>query len=190
MADRIVGATFLVAAAMSKGVVKTTKIEPGCIDAALAKLTEAGAAIKTGSDWIELDMRGKTLKPVNIRTAPYPAFPTDLQAQFMAMNCIAEGSSQVIETIFENRYMHVPELQRMGAKIQVSGRNAFITGVPKLTAAPVMATDLRASACLVLAAIVAEGDTVIDRVYHLDRGYEHIEANFAKLGVSIHRIKS
>lgn len=188
MADRIEGATFLVAAAMTQGYVKATHIDPNCIDAALAKLTEAGAKIETGKDWVSLDMRGKTLLPVNIRTAPYPAFPTDLQAQFMAMNTIASGSSQVVETIFENRYMHVPELQRMGAKIQVSGRTALITGVDRLTAAPVMATDLRASACLVLAAIVAQGDTVIDRVYHLDRGYEHIEAKFAKLGASISRV--
>ena len=154
------------------------------------KLEEAGADISKGDDWIELDMRGRRPKAVDIHTAPYPAFPTDMQAQFSALNAIAEGPGSITETVFENRFMHVQEMQRMGADIRVEGNTAITRGVDKLKAAPVMATDLRASASLVLAALVAEGDTVVERIYHIDRGYERIEEKLLQLGATIRRVPS
>lgn len=189
MPDRIESATFLVAAAMTKGFVKVTNTDPTALDAALDKLKLAGADIEVGKDWISVDMRDRKINSVNIRTAPHPAFPTDLQAQFMALNVLADGTATVTETIFENRFMHVPELRRMGASILVDGRTATVKGVEQLKAAPVMATDLRASASLVLAALAAEGTTVIDRVYHLDRGYEKIEDKLNQLGANVTRIQ-
>lgn len=188
MPDRIETATFLVAAAMTGGCVTVTNTDPSSLDAAMGKLIEAGADISTGDDWIRVDMQGKNIQSVDIRTAPHPAFPTDLQAQFMALNTLADSVASVTETIFENRFMHVPELERMGANIRVNGRTATVKGVAKLTGAPVMATDLRASASLVLAALAAEGDTVIERVYHLDRGYEKIEDKLNQLGANVVRI--
>ena len=188
MPDRIETGTFLVAAAASRGRVKLKDTDPTILEAVLLKLQEAGAEITTGDDWIELDMKGKRPKAVNVRTAPYPAFPTDMQAQFIAMNAVAEGTGTVIETIFENRFMHVLEMQRMGAHIQIEGNTAIVTGVPRLKAAPVMATDLRASASLVIAALVADGDTLIDRIYHIDRGYECIEEKLQLLGAKIRRV--
>ncbi|PIE45199.1 MAG: UDP-N-acetylglucosamine 1-carboxyvinyltransferase [Gammaproteobacteria bacterium] len=188
MPDRIETATFLVAAAITGGCVKVTQTDPTTLDAAMSKLREAGAKVTTGQDWIQVDMRGKTIRSVDIRTAPHPAFPTDLQAQFMALNALADNSATILETIFENRFMHVPELERMGAKIRVSGRSAVVKGVKQLTSAPVMATDLRASASLVLAALAAQGTTIIDRVYHLDRGYERMEEKLSQLGADIVRI--
>jgi UDP-N-acetylglucosamine 1-carboxyvinyltransferase len=154
----------------------------------LSKLEDAGAHISTGDDWIELDMRGRRPKAVNISTAPYPAFPTDMQAQFTALNCIAEGTGVVTETVFENRFMHAHELQRLGANIQLEGNTAIVQGVPEMSGAPIMATDLRASACLVLAGLVAKGDTIVDRVYHIDRGYENIEEKLGVLGAKIRRL--
>lgn len=188
MPDRIETATFLVAAAMTGGRVKVSQTDPQTLDAALGKLRDAGAVVSTGEDWIAVDMRDRKLQSVDIRTAPHPAFPTDLQAQFMALNSLADSSATVTETIFENRFMHVPELARMGADIRVNGRTATVKGVAKLTAAPVMATDLRASASLVLAALAAQGTTVIERVYHLDRGYEKIEDKLKQLGADITRL--
>lgn len=188
VADRIETGTFLVAGAATRGRVRVKHTRVDILDAVIAKLKEAGGIITTGSDWIELDMQGKRPKAVSIRTAPYPAFPTDMQAQFMALNAIAEGTGTVIETIFENRFMHVQEIQRMGADIQVEGNTAIIHGVERLTGAPVMATDLRASASLVIAALVAEGDTLVDRIYHIDRGYECIEEKLMLLGAKIKRI--
>jgi len=188
MPDRIETGTFLVAAAASRGRVKLKDTDPTILEAVLLKLQEAGATITTGNDWIELDMHGKRPKAVNVRTAPYPAFPTDMQAQFIAMNAVAEGTGTVIETIFENRFMHVLEMQRMGAHVQIEGNTAIVTGVPRLKAAPVMATDLRASASLVIAALVADGDTLIDRIYHIDRGYECIEEKLQLLGAKIRRV--
>ncbi|MGY4878081.1 UDP-N-acetylglucosamine 1-carboxyvinyltransferase [Vreelandella aquamarina] len=188
MPDRIETGTFLVAAAMNRGRVKVTRTRSDILEAVLAKLEEAGASITTGDNWIELDMHGKRPKAVNLRTAPYPAFPTDMQAQFVAMNAVAEGSSRVVETIFENRFMHVQELNRMGADITLEGNAALINGVEKLSGAPVMATDLRASASLVIAAMMAEGDTLVDRIYHIDRGYECIEEKLQQLGAQIRRI--
>lgn len=188
MPDRIETGTYLVAAAATRGRVKLKDTDPTILEAVLLKLQEAGAEITTGNDWIELDMKGKRPKAVNVRTAPYPAFPTDMQAQFIAMNAVAEGTGTVIETIFENRFMHVLEMQRMGAQIQVEGNTAIVTGVPRLKAAPVMATDLRASASLVIAALVADGDTMIDRIYHIDRGYECIEEKLQILGAKIRRV--
>jgi len=188
MPDRIETGTYLVAAAATRGRVKLKDTDPTILEAVLLKLQEAGAEITTGEDWIELDMKGKRPKAVNVRTAPYPAFPTDMQAQFIAMNAVAEGTGTVIETIFENRFMHVLEMQRMGAHIQVEGNTAIVTGVPRLKAAPVMATDLRASASLVIAALVADGDTLIDRIYHIDRGYECIEEKLQLLGAKIRRV--
>jgi UDP-N-acetylglucosamine 1-carboxyvinyltransferase len=154
----------------------------------LAKLEEAGGIITTGEDWIELDMQGRRPRAVNIRTAPYPAFPTDMQAQFVALNAVAEGTARVVETIFENRFMHVQELIRMGAKIALEGNTAVITGVERLSGAPVMATDLRASASLVIAAMMSDGETLVDRIYHIDRGYECIEEKLQLLGACIRRI--
>jgi UDP-N-acetylglucosamine 1-carboxyvinyltransferase len=188
--DRIETGTFLVAGAITGGRVLAKKAKPKTLDAVLAKLEEAGAHINTGDDWIELDMRGKRPKAVNITTAPYPAFPTDMQAQFTALNCVAEGVGIITETVFENRFMHAHELQRLGADIRLEGNTAIIKGVSKMTGAPIMATDLRASACLVLAGLVAEGDTTVDRVYHIDRGYECIEEKLGTLGARIRRLPS
>ncbi|MDH3787837.1 MAG: UDP-N-acetylglucosamine 1-carboxyvinyltransferase [Xanthomonadales bacterium] len=188
--DRIETGTYLVACAMTGGRVRCTRARPSHLDAVLNKLTDTGAEIEVGDDWIELDMRGRKLRSVDITTAPYPGFPTDMQAQFMAMNAIADGTSVVTETIFENRFMHVQELQRLGADIRVKGNTAIIRGVPRLNGAPIMATDLRASASLVLAGLVAEGMTLIDRVYHIDRGYEIIEEKLSGLGARIKRVGS
>ncbi|NLZ78811.1 MAG: UDP-N-acetylglucosamine 1-carboxyvinyltransferase [Gammaproteobacteria bacterium] len=188
MPDRIETGTYLVAAAVTGGRVKLKDTDPTILEAVLSKLQEAGAEITTGKDWIELNMHGKRPTAVNVRTAPYPAFPTDMQAQFIAMNALAEGTGTVIETIFENRFMHALEMQRMGAKIQIEGNTAIVTGIPQLKAAPVMATDLRASASLVIAALMAEGDTLIDRIYHIDRGYECIEEKMQLLGAKIRRV--
>ena len=186
--DRIETGTFLVAGAMSCGRVRTRDTDPALLDAVLAKLREAGAEITTGEDWIELDMKGKRSRAVDIHTAPYPAFPTDMQAQFTALNAVAEGVGTITETVFENRFMHVLELQRMGANIKLEGNTAICSGVERLTGAPVMATDLRASASLVLAGVVAEGETVVDRIYHVDRGYQNIEEKLRGLGADIRRV--
>ena len=186
--DRIETGTYLVAAAMTGGRVRLKRTSPDCLEAVLVKLQEAGASIAIGDDWIELDMTGKRPRAVDIRTLPYPAFPTDMQAQFCAMNATAEGVGTVTETVFENRFQHVLELQRMGADIRIEGNMAISTGVERLTAAPVMATDLRASAGLVLAGLAAEGETVVDRIYHVDRGYERIEEKLNQLGASIRRV--
>jgi UDP-N-acetylglucosamine 1-carboxyvinyltransferase len=186
--DRIETGTYLVAAAMTGGAVKLRHTQPHLLEAVLDKLREAGAVIETGDDWISLDMQGKRLKAVSVRTAPYPAFPTDMQAQFIAMNAIAEGAASVTETVFESRFHHVQELVRLGADIEIRGNTALTRGVAKLHGAPVMATDLRASACLVLAGLVAEGETLIDRIYHIDRGYECIEEKFQQLGARIRRV--
>ncbi len=186
--DRIETGTFLVAAAMTRGRIKVRDTQPDLIDAVLQKLREAGAEIECGEDWITLDMHGKRPLAVDVHTAPYPAFPTDMQAQFTAMNSIAEGVGVITETIFENRFMHVQELQRMGAKIRLEGNTAICTGVEQLTGAPVMATDLRASASLVLAALVAKGETLVDRIYHIDRGYQIIEEKLSGLGGDIRRL--
>ncbi|MBP9613998.1 MAG: UDP-N-acetylglucosamine 1-carboxyvinyltransferase [Thiopseudomonas sp.] len=188
MPDRIETGTYLVAAAVTGGRVKLKDTDPTILEAVLSKLQEAGAEITTGEDWIELNMHGKRPKAVSVRTAPYPAFPTDMQAQFIALNALAEGTGTVIETIFENRFMHALEMQRMGAKIQIEGNTAIVTGIPQLKAAPVMATDLRASASLVIAALMADGDTLIDRIYHIDRGYECIEEKLQLLGAKIRRV--
>ncbi len=186
--DRIETGTYLVAAAISRGSVLLKDTNPELLDAVLDKLRETGAEITTGENWIKLDMNGKRPKAVSVRTAPYPAFPTDMQAQFTALNTIAEGVGIITETVFENRFMHVQELQRMGADIKLESNTAIVTGIDKLTAAPMMATDLRASASLVLAGLVAEGETLVDRIYHIDRGYVHIEEKLAQLGASIRRI--
>ena len=188
MPDRIETGTYLVAAAATGGRVKLKDTDPTILEAVLSKLQEAGAQITSGDNWIELDMQGKKPKAVNLRTAPYPAFPTDMQAQFIALNAIAEGTGTVIETIFENRFMHVYEMLRMGAAVQIEGNTAIVSGVPSLKSAPVMATDLRASASLVIAALVADGDTLIDRIYHIDRGYECIEEKLQLLGAKIRRV--
>jgi len=188
--DRIETGTYLVAGAMTGGHVRLRHARPGHLDAVLAKLEEAGARITSGPDWIELDMQGRRPASVDLRTAPYPAFPTDMQAQFVAMNAVAHGTGTIVETIFENRFMHVQEMQRMGANIRLEGNTAIIHGVERLQAAPVMATDLRASASLVLAALVAEGETLIDRIYHIDRGYECIEEKLSQLGAQIQRVPS
>lgn len=186
--DRIETGTYLVAAAMTGGKVRVRDTNPRLLDAVLGKLREAGAKLTLGDDWIELDMEGRRPKSVNIRTAPHPGFPTDMQAQFLAMNCIAEGTATVVETIFENRFMHVHELLRIGADIHVEGNTAIVHGLPSLTGAQMMATDLRASASLVLAGLVADGETTINRIYHIDRGYESIEEKLSKLGANIQRI--
>jgi UDP-N-acetylglucosamine 1-carboxyvinyltransferase len=185
--DRIETGTFLVAAAITGGSIKVKDTAPRLLDAVIDKLREAGAKIEVGDDWISLDMEGKRPKAVNIRTAPYPAFPTDMQAQFLALNTIAEGTSTVVETVFENRFMHVQELKRMGADVEIEGNTAIIRGVDGLTAAPVMATDLRASASLIIAGLVAIGETEVQRIYHIDRGYENIEEKLALLGAKIRR---
>jgi len=186
--DRIETGTYLVAAAMTSGSVRLRNARPDLLQAVLEKLREAGAVIETGPTWISLDMQGKRPQGVTLRTAPYPAFPTDMQAQFIALNAIAEGNGTVTETIFENRFMHVYELQRMGASIEMEGNTAIVRGVKSLKGAPVMATDLRASASLALAGLVAEGETVVDRIYHIDRGYECIEEKLAQLGARIRRV--
>ncbi len=186
--DRIETGTFLVAAAMTGGRVTVRGARPDTLDAVLDKLKQAGAEIEVEDDRITLDMQGRRPRAVDITTSPHPAFPTDMQAQFMAMNCIAEGVGVINETIFENRFMHVQELQRLGADIRVEGHTAIIRGVERLSGAPVMATDLRASASLILAGLVAEGSTTIDRIYHLDRGYENIEEKLSALGAKIRRI--
>ncbi|RLA00559.1 MAG: UDP-N-acetylglucosamine 1-carboxyvinyltransferase [Gammaproteobacteria bacterium] len=186
--DRIETGSYLVAAAITGGHVKLKDTRPDIMDAVLQALREAGADITVGDDWIELDMHGKRPRAVNVHTAPYPAFPTDMQAQFTALNVVAEGMGTITETVFENRFMHVQEMQRMGAQIQLEGNTAISSGVERLTGAPVMATDLRASASLVLAGLVADGETTIDRIYHIDRGYERIEEKLAQLGANIRRV--
>lgn len=188
MPDRIEAGTYLVAAAMTGGKVKLKDVRTDILDAVLQKLREAGARITTTEDTIELDMQGTRPHAVSLRTAPYPAFPTDMQAQFMALNSVADGVGVITETIFENRFMHVQEMQRMGADITVESNTAIIRGKPALNGAPVMATDLRASASLVLAGLVAEGSTMVDRIYHIDRGYECIEEKLSQLGAEIRRI--
>ncbi len=188
--DRIETGTYLVAAAMTRGRILVRDTRPDLLDAVLAKLEQAGADIEVGEDWIRLDMHGRRPKAVDIRTAPHPGFPTDMQAQFVAMNAIADGTSAVVETIFENRFMHVQEIQRMGADIHIEGNTAIIRGVESLSGAPIMATDLRASASLVLAGLVAKGETVVNRIYHIDRGYESIEEKLSRLGANIQRVTS
>ncbi|MES9987492.1 MAG: UDP-N-acetylglucosamine 1-carboxyvinyltransferase [Candidatus Thiodiazotropha endolucinida] len=188
--DRIETGTFLVAAAITQGSIKVRDTRSELVDSVLQKLREAGAEIEIGEDWISLDMKGKRPMAVDVYTAPYPAFPTDMQAQFTALNSVAEGVGIVTETIFENRFMHVQELQRMGAQIKLEGNTAICTGANNLTGAPVMATDLRASASLVLAGLVAEGETLVDRIYHIDRGYQNIEEKLAGLGGEIRRLPS
>jgi len=188
VADRIEAGTFLVAAAMTGGRVTVTHARPDTMDAVLDKLRDAGAALDCEGDRITLDMEGRKPRAVDVTTAPHPGFPTDMQAQFMALDCIAQGAGVISETIFENRFMHVQELQRLGADIRIDGHTAVVRGVERLSGAPVMATDLRASASLVLAGLVAEGETTIDRIYHLDRGYENIEAKLSALGARIRRV--
>ena len=185
--DRIEAGTYLVAAAMTGGKLRLNGAKPEHLEAVIVKLQEAGATIRSGSDWIEIDMQGRRPRAVDIRTSPYPGFPTDMQAQFCAMNAMADGVGTIKETIFENRFQHVLELQRMGADIRIEGNTAVCRGVGRLTAAPVMATDLRASAGLVLAGLAADGDTMVDRIYHVDRGYERIEEKLRQLGADIRR---
>ena len=186
--DRIESGTFLVAAALTGGRIKIRDARPGTMEAVLEKLREAGASLAVGEDWVALDMQGRRPVAVDIRTSPYPAFPTDMQAQFTALNTVSDGTAMISETVFENRFMHVHELRRMGADIRIEGNTAVTRGVGALKAAPVMATDLRASASLVLAGLVAEGDTVVDRIYHIDRGYEGIEEKLTRLGARIRRV--
>ena len=187
--DRIEAGTFLVAAAATRGSVRVEGTEPGLLDAVLVKLQQAGAKIRTGANFVELDMEGRRPQAVNIHTMPHPGFPTDMQAQIMALNCLAEGVGTLRETIFENRFMHALELQRLGADIRLEGNTAIVAGKEKLKGAPIMATDLRASASLVIAALAAEGETLIDRIYHIDRGYDDITGKFASLGADIRRVK-
>ncbi|KPJ81652.1 MAG: UDP-N-acetylglucosamine 1-carboxyvinyltransferase [Gammaproteobacteria bacterium SG8_30] len=186
--DRIEAGTYLVAGAITGGRVRVREVRPDHLDAVVAKLREAGASVTAGPDWLEVDMRGRRLTAVDIRTAPYPAFPTDMQAQFAALDAVAEGVSTVVETVFENRYMHMLELRRLGADIRIEGNTAVIHGVERLSGAPVMATDLRASAGLVLAGLIAEGVTDVQRIYHIDRGYECIEEKLGQLGAQIKRV--
>jgi UDP-N-acetylglucosamine 1-carboxyvinyltransferase len=188
MPDRIESGTYLVAAAITGGRVRLADTDPKHFDAVLQKLAEAGATIAHGPDWVELDMRGRRPKAVDIKTAPYPAFPTDMQAQFCALNAVADGTATITETIFENRFQHVLELQRLGANLSIQGNTVIARGVDRLTGAPVMATDLRASASLVLAGLQAEGTTLVDRIYHVDRGYERIETKLGSLGADIRRV--
>ncbi|MEW5008813.1 MAG: UDP-N-acetylglucosamine 1-carboxyvinyltransferase [Cycloclasticus sp.] len=188
--DRIEAGTYLVAAAVTAGKIKLKDVDPSTLDMVISKLVEAGADIAVGEDWITLDMHGKRAKAVSFKTAPYPGFPTDMQAQFMVLNTLAEGTSVITETIFENRFMHVHELQRLGADIKLEGNTAICEGKESLQGATVMATDLRASASLVIAGLVAKGETVIERIYHIDRGYECIEEKIALLGGSIRRVPS
>ena len=187
VADRIETGTFLVAAAVSGGKIMCRNTRPSLLEAALAKLEEAGAKIETGDDWISLDMTDRELKAVNIRTAPHPGFPTDMQAQFSLLNLIAKGTGIITETIFENRFMHIPELIRMGARAEIEGNTVICGDTDGLSGAQVMATDLRASASLVIAGSIAKGETIVDRIYHIDRGYEHIEDKFSALGMNIER---
>ena len=186
--DRIETGTYLLAAAITGGCVKVIETQPKLLESVLLKLEQAGAIVESGTDWVKVDMQGKRPLSVSLRTAPHPAFPTDMQAQFSALNAVAEGVATITETIFENRFMHMPELQRMGAEIEVQGNTSVITGVAELHGAPVMTTDLRASAGLILAALAAEGETTIDRIYHMDRGYEKIEQKLTQLGANIQRI--
>lgn len=186
--DRIETGTYLLAAAITGGCVKVTDTQPNLLESVLLKLEQAGAVVESGDDWVQVDMQERRPKSVSLRTAPHPAFPTDMQAQFSALNAVADGVATITETIFENRFMHMPELQRMGAIIEVQGNTAVITGAPQLYGAPVMATDLRASAGLILAALAAQGETIIDRIYHMDRGYEQIEQKLTQLGANIQRI--
>jgi UDP-N-acetylglucosamine 1-carboxyvinyltransferase len=186
--DRIESGTYLVAGAITRGHVRVKHTRPDHLDAVLAKLEESGAQVASGSNWVEVDMRGRRPRAVDVRTAPYPAFPTDMQAQFAALNAVADGVGTIIETIFENRFMHMLEMRRLGAEIRLEGNTAIIRGVERLTAAPVMATDLRASASLVLAGLVAAGRTEVERIYHIDRGYEAIEEKLAQLGAQIKRV--
>jgi UDP-N-acetylglucosamine 1-carboxyvinyltransferase len=188
--DRIETGTYLVAAAMTGGHVKVKDTRPDLLDAVLRKLQEAGADITQGDTWIDLNMKGRRPRAVDIHTAPYPAFPTDMQAQFTALNAIADGVGTITETVFENRFMHVQEMQRMGADLRLEGNTVISKGVDQLAGAPVMATDLRASASLVLAGLVASGETVVDRIYHIDRGYENIEEKLQQLGARIRRVPS
>jgi UDP-N-acetylglucosamine 1-carboxyvinyltransferase len=190
MPDRIEAGTYLTAGAITRGKVTVRRVKPDNLLSMLCKFEEAGAELTIGEDWVTLNMHGHRPQSVNITTAPYPAFPTDMQAQFMALNSIAEGSSSVIENIFENRFMHVQELQRMGAQIQLNGNTAMINGIERLTGAPVMATDLRASASLILAGLAADGETHVERIYHVDRGYERIEEKLSMLGADIKRAHS
>ncbi|TDJ44953.1 MAG: UDP-N-acetylglucosamine 1-carboxyvinyltransferase [Gammaproteobacteria bacterium] len=186
--DRIEAGTFLVAAAITGGRIRLRRVNPLHLEAVMQKLREAGASLESGDDWISLDMGGRQLQSVDLSTDPHPGFPTDMQAQFLALNCLANGTAAVTETIFENRFMHVPELQRMGADIGLQGRTAIVRGVAQLSSAQVMATDLRASASLVIAALAAEGETVVDRIYHIDRGYECIEEKLRQIGADIRRL--
>ncbi|MED5421695.1 MAG: UDP-N-acetylglucosamine 1-carboxyvinyltransferase [Pseudomonadota bacterium] len=187
MPDRVEAGTYMVGAAMTSGRIRLNKVGPSHLEAVTGKLHECGAGVRIGDTWIEIDMRGRRPVAVDIRTSPYPGFPTDMQAQFCALNTIAVGTGTIMETIFENRFQHVLELQRMGADIHLEGNNAVCRGVDRLTAAPVMATDLRASAGLVLAGLAAEGETLVDRIYHIDRGYERIEEKLRQLGAEIRR---
>ena len=189
MPDRIEAGTFLVGAAITGGRVKVLGARADHLDAVLLKLEEAGASLERGPDWIELDMAGRRPRAADVRTAPYPAFPTDMQAQFCALNAVAEGTAAITETIFENRFQHALELQRLGANLSIEGNTVICRGVPALTGAPVMATDLRASASLVLAGLAAEGKTIVDRIYHIDRGYERIEERLSRLGARIRRLR-
>jgi len=188
MPDRIETGTFLVAAAATGGEIKLRETRPHFVDAVVSKLQESGARVETGPDWISLTTGGRP-QAVSVRTAPYPAFPTDMQAQFMALDTVADGTAVVTETVFENRFMHVQELRRLGANVEVEGNTAIVRGVQRLSGATVMATDLRASACLVVAGLVADGETIVDRIYHLDRGYECIEEKLSQLGARIRRVR-
>jgi UDP-N-acetylglucosamine 1-carboxyvinyltransferase len=190
MPDRIETGTYLIAAAATRGKIKVKDTRPDILEAVLLKLEQAGADISVGDDWISLDMHGKQPKAVSLRTAPYPAFPTDMQAQFTALNSVASGSGSITETVFENRFMHVHEMNRMGAEIRVEGNTVIVDGVERLKGAPVMATDLRASASLIIAGLVADSETIVDRIYHIDRGYECIEEKLQLLGAKIRRIPS
>jgi UDP-N-acetylglucosamine 1-carboxyvinyltransferase len=185
--DRIEAGTFLVAGAITGGRVRVTGTEPAHLDAVIAKLREAGAKVGVGADWVEVEMKGRP-RAIDLRTAPHPGFPTDMQAQFAALDAVADGVGTIVETIFENRFMHMLELRRLGADVRIEGHTAVIHGVPRLSGAPVMATDLRASASLVLAGLVAEGTTDVQRIYHIDRGYEHIEEKMGALGADIQRL--
>jgi len=188
--DRIQTGTYLIAAAANPRHFKVKDTRPAILEALLSKLEQAGADIKVGDNWIELNMHGKRPKSVSLRTAPYPAFPTDMQAQFTALNAIADGTGSITETVFENRFMHVHEMNRMGANIAVEGNTVIVKGVDALKGAPVMATDLRASASLIIAGLVSENETVVDRIYHIDRGYECIEEKLQLLGATIRRVPS
>ncbi|MDE0510001.1 MAG: UDP-N-acetylglucosamine 1-carboxyvinyltransferase, partial [Gammaproteobacteria bacterium] len=188
MPDRIETGTYLIAAAATRGHIKVKDTRPHALESVLSKLEQAGASLRLGEDWIELDMRGRRPRAVSLRTAPYPAFPTDMQAQFTALNAVAAGTGSITETVFENRFMHVHEMNRMGASIRVEGNTVIVEGVERLNGAPVMATDLRASASLIIAGLVSENETTVDRIYHIDRGYECIEEKLQSLGARISRI--